>query len=249
MVTNNMERLTQAIEDSDVVVQGVDGGEGAEDLSLCLIGRFLTDHPIRLQIMKDCMAGVWRPLGGITVREVETGLFSFQFYHQVDIQRVLKGGPWSFDKHLLILSTMQVGVLPNQLPLYAVPFWIQVHGFPPGFMSEAVGKSLSGCMGELLEYDVKNSQGSWCSFMRLRVLLDVRRPLLLTKKIQREGGVTVVVSFKYVILGSFCYLCGLLGHTDDFCPMLLTLSYDSGERGWEPELRVEARGKFQWRRE
>lgn len=67
MATNDMERLTQAIEDSDMVVQGVDGGEGMEDLSLCLIGRFLTDRPIRLQIMKDWMVGVWRPLGGITI--------------------------------------------------------------------------------------------------------------------------------------------------------------------------------------
>lgn len=137
--------------------------------------------------MRDRMAGVWRPLGGLTIKEVEASLFIFHFYHQVDIQRVLKGGPWSFDKHLLILSTMHEGVLLSQLPLYAVPFWVQVHDLPPGFMSEAVGKSLAGCMGDLLEYDAKNSTGFWQSFMRLRILLDVRKPLLRTKK-DKEGG-------------------------------------------------------------
>lgn len=80
-----------------------------------------------------------------------------------------------------------------------------------------------------LEYDPKNSSGFWRSFMRLRVLLDVRCPLLRTKKIRKEGSLSAVVSFKYEKLGSFCYL-------------------------WGPELRVDNRtnsggGGARWRRE
>lgn len=63
-----------------------------ENLQLCLVGRFLTDRPIRVHIMKDRMAGVWRPLEGVTIRELKPGLFLIQFYHRVDVQRVLKGG-------------------------------------------------------------------------------------------------------------------------------------------------------------
>lgn len=121
-------------------------------------------------------------------------------------------------------------------------------------MSEAVGRSRATCLGEMLEYDPKNTSGFLRTFMRLRVLIDVRRPLLRTKKIRKEGGLPVMVTFKYEKLGSFCYLCGLLGHNNDLCPQLLTIRFDSGERNWGPELRADTRlnsggGGARWLRE
>lgn len=65
---------------------------------------------------------------------------------------------------------------------------------------------------------------------------------------------SATVPFKYEKLGSFSYLCGLLGHNDDICPQLLTIQADSGERRWGPELRAELRvnyggGGARWLRE
>lgn len=40
--------------------------------------------------MKDRMADVWRPGKGVVIEEVEPGLFVFEFFHQLDIQRILK---------------------------------------------------------------------------------------------------------------------------------------------------------------
>lgn len=77
--THEMERLTIEVEDSDVVVQGTEGEEKEDDLTLCLIGRFLTDRRIRLQVMKDRMAGIWCPFGGIMIRELEVGNICFNF--------------------------------------------------------------------------------------------------------------------------------------------------------------------------
>lgn len=164
MAEYDMQRLTTENEESDVVAPTkVDEG-GDENLEMCLVGRFLTN---RIHIMKDKMADVWRPFGGVTIREKELGLFLFQFYQQVDVLKVLKGGLWSFNKHILILSTMQEGLMLNQMPLFVVPFWVQVHNLPPAFMSEAVGKNLVGFMSELLEFFEKHSSGFWRSFMRL----------------------------------------------------------------------------------
>lgn len=127
MAMNEFDRLSLEVEESDVVVR-TEEEEGSDDnANLCLVGRFLTDRPIRVHIMRDRMAGVWRPLGGVTITGIEPGLFTFQFYHQVDVQRVLRGGPWSFDKHLMILSAMNNDIRPNQLPLFMVPFWVQAH--------------------------------------------------------------------------------------------------------------------------
>lgn len=79
-----------------------EAGENAIDLSLCLEGRFLTNIHIRVPIMKERMVEVWKPICGITIDELKPPVFLFCFYHIVDIQNVLKGGPWNFDKDVLI---------------------------------------------------------------------------------------------------------------------------------------------------
>lgn len=69
---------------------------------------------------------------------------------------MLKQGPWSFDKHALILSVIPEGAVPQEVPLFEISFWIQVHNVLIGFMSETVGKHLGNSIGAFLEYDAKN---------------------------------------------------------------------------------------------
>lgn len=38
--------------------------------NLCLVGHFLTERSIKFQFMKGTMAGIWRSVKGITIREI-----------------------------------------------------------------------------------------------------------------------------------------------------------------------------------
>ena len=82
--------------------------EGRLDLRFCLVGRFLTDKAINFPAMKNTMAALWRPGKGICIKDLSSTLFLFQFFHEVDIQRVMDSGPWTFDQHLLI--TKRLGI-------------------------------------------------------------------------------------------------------------------------------------------
>jgi hypothetical protein len=53
-------------------------------------------------MMMAKMGEIWQPECGMDVEEVQPGLFVFRFFHQVDVQRILKQGPWSFDNHMLV---------------------------------------------------------------------------------------------------------------------------------------------------
>nr|KYP37482.1 hypothetical protein KK1_041313 [Cajanus cajan] len=70
------------------------------------------------------MVEIWQPRCGVSIQEISSGLFMFNFFHAMDMQKVLKGSPWSFDRHLLILGTLQPGDIPNMIPFFMVPFWI-----------------------------------------------------------------------------------------------------------------------------
>jgi hypothetical protein len=68
--------------------------------------------------MMEHMAGVWTPVRGVTIRsELCQRRFLFQFFHHLDLQKVLKGGPWFFNKHMLILGAVEEGEGPEQMPL------------------------------------------------------------------------------------------------------------------------------------
>lgn len=71
---------------------------------------------------------------GVAIKETAANLFLFQFGHWRDKESAPKGGPWSFDNHLLILGHMQMGVPIHNIPLFHVEFWVQVHNLPVGFM-------------------------------------------------------------------------------------------------------------------
>jgi hypothetical protein len=73
--------------------------------------------------------------------------------------------------------------------------------------------------------------------MRLKVRINVQNPLQQSWRVRANVGNFVQILFKYEKLGIFCYLCGLLGHTDKNCPKLFDMDHDDGVRQWGENLR------------
>lgn len=183
-------------ENVEFILEG-EAKEVANRYDLCVVGRFLTERNVNVRAMKTKIADVWRPALGINIEEIETGIFLFQFYHKKDMNWVLKGGPWSFDSVMLVLTAVPQGEEPRNVALWHINMWIQIHGLPNGFMLEAVGKQLGNFFGEFVEYDVKNNTNNGRDWMRIRVRLDVRKPLKRKKKITKKNGAEVIVLCKY----------------------------------------------------
>ncbi|XP_074374343.1 uncharacterized protein LOC141714738 [Apium graveolens] len=188
---------------------------------LCAVGRFLTERNVSVRAMKSKLADVWKPAMGINIKELEPGIFLFQFYHKEDLGWVLKGGLWSFDNAMLIIAAIPQGEEPMNVPLWHVNLWIQLYNLPTGFMVESVGKQLGDFFGEFLEYDTKNNSSIWREFMRVKVRIDVRKPLKRRKKIVKRNGTEVIINCKYERLGDFCFTCGLMSHTERYCRKFL----------------------------
>lgn len=186
--------------------------EEAEDQSnkfeTCLVGRFLTEKGLNFRVMKSKIADIWRPARGMTVKDLKPGLFLFQFYHIDDMEWVLNGGPWSFDNAMLVLSKINVGEDPLEVPLFSLQFWIQLFGVPSGLMTEAAGKQLGNFFGSFIAYDPNNNTSIWRECMRIKISIDVRQPLKRKKKICKRNGVECIVQCKYERLGDFCSFVG-----------------------------------------
>ncbi|XP_074376886.1 uncharacterized protein LOC141718404 [Apium graveolens] len=191
--------------------------EETNRFELCLVGRFLTEKNINVRVMKSKLADLWRPAMGITIKDTKPGLFLFQFYHLDDMLWVRNDGPWYFDNVLLVLNVISPGEDPTKVPLFEIDFWIQIYNLPVGYMLEAVEKQLGNFFGSFFEYDSNNNSSIWREFMRLKIRVDVRKPLKRKKKICKRDKSEVIVHVKYERLGYFCFTWGLLTHIERFC--------------------------------
>jgi hypothetical protein len=94
--------LVEEEEEIEIPEQEISISREGFNPDLCLVGRFLTNKPVREKEMMENMAGVWTPVRGVAIRELGRGRFLFQFFHKLDLHKVLKGGPWFFNKHMVI---------------------------------------------------------------------------------------------------------------------------------------------------
>ncbi|MBA0649708.1 hypothetical protein Goklo_017242, partial [Gossypium klotzschianum] len=76
------------------------------DHDYCLVGCFLTTRMVNFQAMKNTLVNVWHLIGGVVISDLDEKRFLFKFYHEVDIERVIKGDPWTFNNHLLIIHRL-----------------------------------------------------------------------------------------------------------------------------------------------
>lgn len=167
---------------------------------------------------------------GISVKELDQGVFLFQFFHKEDLNWVLKGGPWMFDNAMLILEMVDAGEDPLKIPLWHLKIWIQLYDLPMGLMTEVVGQQLGNFFGEFLEYDPKNNTSIWRECMRVRINVDVRKSLRRKKKIVKKDGTEIIVNCKYERLGDFFFSCGMVTHTERFCRRFIDKRGEGGEK-------------------
>ncbi|KAL0402209.1 UNVERIFIED_CONTAM: hypothetical protein Slati_4250800 [Sesamum latifolium] len=101
---------------------------------------------------------------------------------------------------------------PVQIDLSHSPFQVHIHGLPIRMMTIEVVEAIGARSCIVMDYATTQSQVGWESKTRVKVSLDVRKPLKRGLLLRSPGGDEIMVSFTYEKLPTFCYSCGVLGH-------------------------------------
>ncbi|XP_074351653.1 uncharacterized protein LOC141690779 [Apium graveolens] len=156
------------------------------DARWCLVGHFLTDSSIDFQAMQHKMTSPWRPGRRMYFKQLDVNRFIFQFYHEVDIKRVVDGSPWSFGRFLLVFERLKEGDNPRTLAINKLDIWVQLHGMSFGIMSLRLFKDVANYIGEFIESDANNFVGVWRKFLWVRVSVSLDKPLKWIIKIRKS---------------------------------------------------------------
>lgn len=211
------------------------------DMRWCLIGKFLTDSPIDYQAMQHKMASLWRPGKGLYVKQLESNRFIFQFYHEIDIKRVIDGSPWTFGRFHLVLERLKDGNNPRTIEINKIDLWVQLHGMNTGFMSQRVATDIGNYIGNYVEGDPNNFVGVWREYLRIRVSIPLNVPIKRRMKLKKSDKDWCWVNFQYEAIPTFCFICGLIGHGERYCERIFESPDEIIEKPYGSWLRAEPR--------
>lgn len=102
-----------------------------------------------------------------------------------------------------------------------------------------MGEVLGNKVGRVIEVDCSANSIAWGRCLRVRILINVTKPLVRGMKVEFNGNTSVVI-FRYEKLCDFYFICGKLDHVERDCLNLFTTDSEIARelRQFDPWLRA-----------
>ena len=185
--------------------------EAAPEFSLA--AKFFTKRVLNIEAIAKTFNPIWRSKNRFKVKKEDDHFVLFTFDNQQEMDKILASEPWSFDKHLVVLQRYEKDVDLCDMNFNMINFWVQVHEIPVRFRTQKIAEKICETIGTVSR-PADNTKVEGDGFIRVRVKVDISKPLCRGRVISLENGRELWVSFKYERLPNLCYWCGCLTHAD-----------------------------------
>lgn len=105
--------------------------------------------------------------------------------------RALNSGPWTF----LVLTSPSATDQPMDMDFNFCAFWIQIHNIPFQCMTTEMASFLGTKIGEVEKVECEGSDGWACPFIRIKVKIDITKPLRRGTRIENSDRKGIGVPF------------------------------------------------------
>lgn len=142
------------------------------------VGKVMTEKPVRAEALELSLGRIWCPLKGVECKDLGENRFLFTFLQGSRKRRALEDGPWMFGKDLVVMAEFDGNKTINEVEFISIPIWVHVLKMPLGMMNKVAGEMIGDLIGAVLEVDVDDSELAIGQFLRVKVKLDIRKPLM-----------------------------------------------------------------------
>lgn len=143
------------------------------------------------------------------MKTLGANLFLIDFENEWDKIRIMEGHPWTFDENLLSLVGFD-GITPvMELEFKKTAFWVCMYNLPLVCMSKAMGLRIGASGGQVEEVDVDEEGVGWGEYLRVRIMLDLSKPLSRGRRLKLKGK-SIWIAFQYERIPRFCFKCRII---------------------------------------
>ena len=202
---------------SEEEVQGADVPSSKEVSVHRLAGKFLTKRIVNAEAVARTFKPLWKPNGGLKIRDMGRNVLVFEFDDALDLERVLEFEPWSYDKSLVIFQKTESVESAPSLEFSVISFWVQLHNVPETSLNQETGEVVGNTIGTTIRVADPEDDGEGREFLRIRVAMNITKPLPRCCKLRSEGKHIGWALLKFERLPNFCYWCGRVDHVEKDC--------------------------------
>jgi hypothetical protein len=124
---------------------------------------------------------------GVICKDLGDNLFLFTFNQAAGKRRALEDGPWMFGKDLVVMADFDESKALDESEFIYIPIWVRISKLPFGMMNKAVGEAIGGEIGEFVEMEKEEDGSAVGRFLRIKIWMDIRKPLMRGVMVQAEG--------------------------------------------------------------
>ena len=150
--------------------------ENDEVREFFLAARFYIGWMLNIEAIAKTLKGIWRTRRRFEVRDMGEHRVLFIFREEGDVEQIMKGEPWTFDKHLVALKRIEKHTNLSQIQFETTYMWVQLHNLPMG-ISFSAAKSIVSEVGKVFENNPEEEKYEGSNFACVRVGVDITKPL------------------------------------------------------------------------
>ena len=129
---------------------------------------------------------MWKTMKEVKIEKLGENIFIFQFGSEADKRKVFAGGPWHFDKALIVLTEpARIGELKKQ-DFTHVSLWVQILNVPIMCMNTETIKELGEAIGRVEEVATDITGACFGKYIRLLISVDITKPLIKVLYLKQE---------------------------------------------------------------
>lgn len=199
-----------------VEIEEDDIEETNKDFSNSVTCKILFERVINKEVFMDMIPRIWRVEGKVMIKKAGRNIYLCKFRNIRNMNRISKGGPWSFDDALLLFDEPKGNC--NIIAFRYVSFWIHFHNLPRVCFCRKYAEVLGNAISIIERADTDEYGKMEGETLRLKIIIDVNEPIkrgTYMKIGSKEEMVWILITFEK--FPDFCYYCGMLGHVMQDC--------------------------------